>query len=347
MSTIYKLFSGILNKHIVNVADTNQLFAHEQNGFWKGRSCIDHIFVLSSIIGNRKAKGLSTYIVYIDFEKAFDRIDRKLLFHKLMSIGISGKILDCIKSIYEDGKAGVNVNRHITNWFSIDFGVKQGDTLSPIFFGLFINDFVNALQANTKGIDLETFGIHCLLYADDLVLIAESEEDLQKMLDVVHDCCEKWCMRVNVNKSKVTHFRTKNQAQTDFDFILGNKSLEKVNTYKYLGVTFDSSLNFETTAEVLAKSGGRALGAIFIRFRSNKGLGYKTYTKLFHTGITPILDYCSWVWGFLKLEQINTVQNRAIKYFLGTHRFSPNLAINDMGWSSSQTRWGGNGQTVE
>ncbi len=155
------------------------MFADEQNSFWKGRSCIDHIFVLSSIIHNRKAKGLSTYIVYIEFEKAFDRIDRKLFFHKCMSIGIRGKILDCIKSIYEDGKAGVIVNGHITDCFCIHFG----HTLSPTLFGLFINDLVSALKTNTKGIDLETFIIQCLLYADDLVLIAESEEDRQFMWD--------------------------------------------------------------------------------------------------------------------------------------------------------------------
>ncbi len=86
------------------------------------------------------------------------------------------------------------------------------------------------------------------------------------MLDVVHDWCEKWRMRVNVIKSKVTHFRSKSQAQIDFDFTLGNKSLEKENKYKYLGVIFDSSLNFETTADFLAKSGGRALGAICSMF---------------------------------------------------------------------------------
>ncbi len=97
------------------IAYINQLFADEQNGFHKGRSCIDHTFVLSSIIRNRKAKGQSTYIAYIYFENAFDWIDRKLLFHKLMSIGIICKILDCIKIIYEVGKAGVNVNRHITD----------------------------------------------------------------------------------------------------------------------------------------------------------------------------------------------------------------------------------------
>ncbi len=103
------------------------------------------------------------------------------------------------------------------------------------------------------------------------------------MLDVVQDQCEKWRMRVNVNKSKVIHFRTKSQAQTDIDFTLGNNSLEKVNKYKYLGVIFDSSLYFETTAEFLAKSGGRALGATCSKFRFNKGLGYKTLSHRCHS----------------------------------------------------------------
>ncbi len=184
-----------------------------------------------------------------------------------------------------------------------------------------MNDLVGALKTNTKGIDFETFVIQCLLYTDDLVLIDESEDDLQKMLDVVYEWCEKWHMRVNVNKSKVTNFRTKSQPQTNFDFTLGNKSLENVNKYKYLGVTFDSSLNFETTAEFFAKSGGMTIGATCSKFRSNKGLEYKTYTKFFHMGVTEILDYCSGVWVFAKLTNINPVQNRAMRYFLGTHRF--------------------------
>ncbi len=94
--------------------------------------------------------------------------------------------------MYEDGKAGVNVNGHITDWFSINFGVKEWDTFLPSLFGLFINDLVIALRNSTKGIDFETFVIQCLLFADDLVLIAESGEDLHKILDVGHDWCEKW-----------------------------------------------------------------------------------------------------------------------------------------------------------
>ena len=72
------------------------MYADEQNGFRGDRNCIDHIFSLTSIIKN----SLSTYIAYIDAEKAFDRVDRDLLLYKLLNIGIGGRMYDIIKKIY-------------------------------------------------------------------------------------------------------------------------------------------------------------------------------------------------------------------------------------------------------
>ena len=339
LSTVYKLFSGILNQRITKVADENALFVDEQNSFRKKRSCIDHIFTLTSIIRNRKAKRLPTYVAYIEFEKAFDRVDRNLLVHKLLSLGINGRIIESLKCIYNKCAAGINVNGYITDWFNTEYGVRQGDTLSPTLFGLYINDLVTELKNNTNGITCEEFIIQCLLYADDLVLISETEEDLQNMLHVLNDWCKKWRMKVNVSKSKIMHFRTTGHVESEYNFVLGNQSLEKVDKYKYLGVYLDTALDFEILSDTLAKAGGRALGAIVSKFKCNKGLGYKTYTKLFHAGVAPILDYCSGVWGYKRFDKINTIQNRAIRYFLGVHRFSPNLAINgDMGWKSCKNR---------
>ena len=73
--------------------------------------------------------------------------------------------------------------------------------------------------------------------------------------------------------------------------------MEVVGRYKYLGLVLDEFLNYDTTATVLAESGGRALGAVYSKFKQLKGLGYNTYTKLYNTGVTPILDYCSGVWS--------------------------------------------------
>ena len=95
-------------------------------------------------------------------------------------------------------------------------------------------------------------------------------------------------------------------------------------------------------------SGGRALGAIYFKFKYSKGLGFKTYTKMYNSGTTPILDYCSGFWGFSKFYKIDTVQNRAIRLFLGVHRFALNDALNrDMGWMGSVRRKGGNAKTME
>ena len=78
------------------------MLVEEQNGFRASRSCIDHILVLCSILRNRKALGLSTFLSFIDVQKAFDSIDRNLLFFKLSQIGISGKFYNAIQAMYSN-----------------------------------------------------------------------------------------------------------------------------------------------------------------------------------------------------------------------------------------------------
>ena len=102
MSTISKLFSSILNERIVSFLDTNEILCEEQNGFRKLRACIDHIYVLTTVIRNRKLQGEETFLCYVDFSKAFNSVNRDCLWFKLMNIGIQGNILKLIKSMYEN-----------------------------------------------------------------------------------------------------------------------------------------------------------------------------------------------------------------------------------------------------
>ena len=101
----------------------------------------------------------------------------------------------------------------------------------------------------------------------------------------------------------------------------------------------DEHLDYSTTANVLSGSASRALGGIYSKFKKLNGLGYQTYTKLYLTGVVPIMDYCSGIWGYQHFGKLNTVQNRSQRLYLGVHRFAPNMAVNgDMGWVSSNTR---------
>ena len=339
LSTIYKIYTSLLNKRLLAYIENNNIYKDEQNGFRQKRSCAEHIYTLTSIIRNRKAQNKPTFVGYIDFEKAFDHVDRQLLIYKLSKYGVHGQMLKSLCMVYNCAKAGVELNGLITNWFSIGKGVRQGDPLSPTLFGLFVNDLVDAIKQNSVGFKCSEFDVQCLLFADDLALISENETDLQNMLDALNEWCYKWRMNINVKKSKIVHYRARNHAETDFVFKLGGSIVEKVDSYKYLGLILDYSLDFNKTAKVLGDSGGRALGSVINKFISNKGLGYKAYTKLYNMTVCPILDYCSGIWGYSKFETIDTIQNRAIRFFLGVHKFAPNLGINgELGWETRGIR---------
>ncbi len=130
--------------------------------------------------------------------------------------------------------------------------------------------------------------------------------------------------------------------QTNFPFKLydNGPTLEKVGSYKYLGVYLDEFLTFSTTANVLSTAAGRALGGMINKYKSLNDLGYDTYTKLYDSLVAPIIDYGSAVWGYKGYECLDRIQNRATRFFTGVHKFAPILGhVGDMGWVSNRGRW--------
>ena len=114
-------------------------------------------------------------------------------------------------------------------------------------------------------------------------------------------------------------------------FKVGDNVLEVTEKYKYLGVVFSEKGDFNLNATNLAKGGGRALGSIITKLRNLKEFGIKTFEKLYNSCVVPILDYQSSGWGYKDYNDIDAVQNRTIRYFLGVHRFAPKVAINGCG----------------
>ena len=139
LCTISKLYSSSINNRLVRYFATLNLFSDFQNGFRQKRSCEDHAFVLSSVLRNRMLEQKSTYISFIDFEKAFDWIDRDMLMYKLISYNVDGKFYKAIRAMYNNTRAIVKVNQMFSSWFDTRFGVRQGDTLSPTLFNIFLN----------------------------------------------------------------------------------------------------------------------------------------------------------------------------------------------------------------
>ena len=97
-------------------------------------------------LNDRKISRKSTFACFIDMKKAFDTVDRTLLWYKLQALGIRGEFLSAVQSFYTGVPCTVRVNSDNTPWFDVSSGVKQGCILSPTLFSIFINDVASKIN---------------------------------------------------------------------------------------------------------------------------------------------------------------------------------------------------------
>lgn len=237
LSCIAKIFTSVINERISAHLELNNWLCEEQNGFRAKRSCTDHIFSLHSIIKQRQTEGLQTFVTFIDFSKAFDCIDRKLLLHTVLHAGIEGKLYFVIKSLYKLTKSCVALSNELSEWFITELGIRQGDNLLPTLFSIFINSLATEIKELNLGTSLGDFKVSILLYADDIVILAERPTDMQTMLNTVNNWCERNKMKINMGKTRIMEFRKKGIEKSLAKFTLGKNIVEKCSFYKYLGVS--------------------------------------------------------------------------------------------------------------
>lgn len=299
----------------------------------------DHLSTLTNIIETRKLKGKSTFTAFIDFKKAYDSINRTLLFTKLNKMGLCGNMFQALLSIYKDVRCCVRLNGLITEWFSVDCGLKQGCNLSPILFNFFINDLESRISALDLGIDIDGEKISILLYADDVVLICENEEDLQTILDTLHIWCKDNELNVNQEKSKVIHFRPNSVRKTVSGFHIGEKAIEVETQYVYLGLLLTEYMDYNIMAKNVSKAASRALGLVISRYKALGGLPFNSFTKLYDSLVYSTISYGAAIWGDRSFSCISAVQNRAARFFMGVGRYTPNTAVmGDIGWTNTESR---------
>lgn len=340
LNTTYKIYSSMINNRL-SIYTENGILADTQNGFRAKRSCTEHVYVLDSVIKHANSQGRVLYSCFIDLRKAFDFVDRDMLMLKLLQNSIDGKFYYAIKSLYVNPQYCVQVNNLVTSWFPSTNGVKQGDSLSPLLFSLYINDLLNEIDHLNLGVELtDNLTLSVLAYADDLVIFSDDPEKLQILLNYVSEWCHRWRMQINSDKTKVVQFRSRRQGSENVTFQINGIKLEQVTHYKYLGVVMDEHLEYDLCVNTLSNAARRALGKIIYKSKSLSGLGYETYTKLYNSMVAPIMDYGCEIWGLISPKQANKVHMMAQRYFLGVHRFAPVAAVTgDMGWTGISDRW--------
>lgn len=336
---MYKIYCQVISSRLNTWAEEMGFLGDEQNGFRKSRSCMDHLSSLTMIIETRKIQKRSTFCAFVDFRKAYDAISRDLLWHKLQCYGLTGKIMTALQDIYASVISAVKVNGQVGDWFEVGSGVKQGCLNSSFLFNMYLNDLIYDINDLNLGVRVGDKKISLLCYADDIVLVAEKEKDLQVMLDRLDSWCSVWKMSINADKTKVMHCRPRCVPVTKFRFKCGNKDIDTTSSYKYLGLTLDQFLDYKVTAKAVAKAAHRALGVLIAKDKASGGMPYQVFTSLYDTLVQPIISYGASVWGQQTHSCVSTVQFRAMKYFMGLPKCAPNSAvIGDMGWLNPDDR---------
>ena len=286
-----KIFERLLAKRLSTYAESNSFFPNLQFGFRKGLGACDALLTISNVVQKALDSGHEVRMVGLDFSAAFDRVNHEALIFKLRQLGIGGSFLNILIEFLSNRKQRVVVDGHCGEWSNVVSGVPQGSVLGPLLFILYTHDM--------------WFGLENLLvaYADDATLIAVVpaaagrhlvSESLNRDLAKISAWCSLWGMKLNPSKTQsmiVSRSRTVNPPHPDL-FIDGTQ-LVTSESFKILGVLFDSKFTFEQHLRSVSSSIAQKVGLLR---KSYKIFGEQmVLLKWFNSFILPCLEYCS-VW---------------------------------------------------
>ena len=340
LSCISKLFTSCLNHRLTIFALNRGVIGEEQAGFREGYSTTNHSFVLYSIIEMYKQKDRQLFCAFVDYRKAFDLIDRSSLWQKLISEQVNGNFIRVIYNLYEQAKSCVKKGGQISEFFKCTAGVRQGENLSPMLFAIYLNDFENFLKKHYYGLtylslaikrelsddDIEVFvRLYVLLYADDTILLAESENELQAALNALCTYCNTWKLTVNLSKTKIVIF-SKGKIVNHRDFTFNGNPVEVVDEYVYLGTVFNFNGN---TAKAVDKQIDQARKASFSIITKARRLllPIDLQLELFEKTVVPILLFGCEVWGHTNIERIEVFYRKFLKIILKLGFSTPSCQV--------------------
>ncbi|KAK3893161.1 hypothetical protein Pcinc_003002 [Petrolisthes cinctipes] len=335
-----KVYGKVLTERLMEV--TGNKVSEEQGGFRKGRGCVDQIFALKSIVEKYIGKGKKLYAAFMDLEKAYDRVDRKAMTEVLRIYGVGGPLLKGIEAFYADAKACVRVEGDLSESFNISVGLRQGCVMSPWLFNIYMDGCMREVKAKVNGLGVKlrlneaNWSLVASLFADDTVLMAESERNLQRVVDEFQSVCKRRKLKVNVGKSKVMVFERAETEVIDFatpyrvavptgtkcEITLRGERMEEVKEFKYLGTVMCKHGSMEGEIRERAVKGRQVIGSLG-RIMKGRSVSMEVKRGLRNSIILPTLTYASetWTWNRVHQSRIGAVEMSYLKGACGLTRW--------------------------
>nr|CAD2196883.1 unnamed protein product [Meloidogyne enterolobii] len=234
-------------------------------------------------------------IIYVDFQKAFDKVPINYLLEKLYTYGIRGKIHKWITNFLQNRTFSVGIKDEKSKTFTTHSGVPQGTILAPLLFTIYINDLPTRLGPN----------ISPSLYADDLKITYSYKTNdslLQEKLNILTEWAKGWGLNIALNKSFTLYIGSKNPKKS---YKLEDHHLQEMSIIRDLGILVDNNLSFNKHIKTISRNA-------FLRchqlLRIIHTYNPKIWGNLFKTYVLPILEYASPLWNPKQKVLINTLE---------------------------------------
>ena len=223
MTTLYRIITAHMARCIQVANKRHQMISPQQKGFMlTPAGAIEHITTVNELVSDARRRNKAMYMISLDLRDAFGSVPHELIFTNMRRMGITQQVTEVVRDMYEGCTTRMYMKNGTSRQFELRRGVKQGCPLSPTLFNISIEPLIQRLNraAEQEGYHIADEAVAVLAYADDVMIVSDTEEGLKNLIGIVERFCEYACLTINPKKcrslSYIVERRRRSTASTIF-----------------------------------------------------------------------------------------------------------------------------------